>query len=88
MRLPDATARWAMLSDIPSQRTGPESRTRYDVEGGELADAEGAVDHLAAADQQHGGEPEVRQEAHQRRVEGLQPGRDHALLEDAVDGVA
>ena len=31
MRLPDATARWAMLSDIPSQRTGPESIATYAV---------------------------------------------------------
>jgi hypothetical protein len=42
------------------------------------------MNQLEPADQQNGGQPDVRQEAHQRRVERLQPRRDHALLEDPV----
>ena len=56
------------------------------VEGGEVAEAEAAVDHLAAADQQHQRDPELRQQPDQRREEGLQPGRVDALVEDPGDG--
>ena len=70
----------------PADRAGEQQQV--DVEGGEVAEAEAAVDHLVAADQQHDRQPDVREEAHQRRVEGLQLGRDHALLEDPVDRAA
>ena len=55
------------------------------VEGGEVAEAEVAVDHHPPADQQHQGDPELGQEADQRREEGLQPGRVDALVEDPAD---
>ena len=34
---------------------------------------------------QHRGQPDLRQEADERAVEGLDPRRDHRLLEDAAD---
>ena len=68
----------------PEPAHGSGEHHDVEVEGGQMADAGVAVDDLKAAHQEHGREPEVRQEAHQRRVERLQAGRDHALLEDAV----
>ena len=53
---------------------------------GELADVDRPVDDLAPSDHDHRREPDRRQEAHQRRVEGLKARGDHALLEDPVDG--
>ncbi len=44
-----------------------------------------AADHPVAADHQHGGDTDIGEEANQRGVEGLQPGRDHALIEHAID---
>ena len=58
---------------------------QVDVEGAELADRQRAVDHLAPADQQHRGEAELRQEADQRVVDGLQARGDHRLVEHAPD---
>ena len=46
------------------------------------------VDHGLAADQQHGGEPELRQEADHRVVGRLQARGDHRLVEHAPDAVA
>ena len=42
----------------------------------------------AAADQQHQRDAELRQQADQRREEGLQPGRVDALVEDPGDRAA
>ena len=39
---------------------------QVDVEGGEVTEAEAAVDHLAAADQQHQRRAELRQQPDQR----------------------
>ena len=58
------------------------------VEGREVAGGQRAVDHLAAADDQDRREPELGEEADERLVEGAQAGREHRLVEDAVDGVA
>ena len=55
------------------------------VKGGELAEAEAAVDHHVAADEQDQRQPELGKEAEHRVVEGAQPGREQVLVEDAVD---
>ena len=86
MRLPEATARCAIRARCRASASGRHQHHQVGVEGGEVAEAEAAVDHLAAADQQHRGEPEVRQKPDQRREEGLQPGRVDALVEDPADG--
>ncbi len=72
----------------PQHPRRPGEHRQVDVEGGEVAEAEAAGDHLAAADQQHQGDPELGEEAEERREEGLQPGRVDALVEDPGDGSA
>ena len=58
------------------------------VEGGERADGQRPVDHVPAADQQDQRQPEVGQEADQRRVAGLDLGRVHLLVEHALHRMA
>ena len=70
---------------MPSWRIGADQHQQVRVEGREVAQREGAGDHLAAADEQDHGQPEVRQEADERVVEGAQPRRVHRLVEDARD---
>ena len=55
------------------------------VEGGEVAEAERPVDHLAPAHQQDHRQAEVRQEAEERVVEAAQPVRVDRLVEDPRD---
>ena len=88
IRLPEATARWAIPSAIAEHPHRADQHHQVGVEDGEVAEREVAVDHLAAADQQHDGEPEAGDEAEQRRVEGAQPGRVDVLVEDPRDPVA
>ena len=54
---------------MPSVRIGADQHQQVGVEGGEVAERERPVDHLAAADEQDRGEPELRQEADERVVE-------------------
>ena len=67
---------------------GRDQHEHVGVEGGEGTEAERAVDHLAAADEQDRRQPEVGEEADQRLVEGLQPRRVHRLVEDPPHAVA
>ena len=61
----------------------PDEHVEIEVERGEFADREVAVDDLVAADQQHGGKPELGQKADHRVELRLDARRDHRLLEDA-----
>ena len=56
------------------------------VERGEVAQRHLAVDHAPAAEEEDRRQAQLRQEADERVVEGLQPGDEHRLLEDAPDG--
>ena len=80
-RAPEATARCAIPSAMPSIRTGRGEQHHVAVERDELADRDRAVDRLPPAHEQYRGEPEVRQEPDQRVVERAQPRRHHRLVE-------
>ena len=84
-RAPEAVARWASAERDAELAHRRDQHQQVGVEGGEVAERERPVDDLAAADEQDHGEPEVRQEADERVVEGAQPGRVHRLVEHARD---
>ena len=62
----------------------PDQQQQVGVEGGEVAERERPVDHLAAAEEQDHGQPDARQEADERVVERPQARRDHRLVEDPL----
>ena len=68
MRAPEAVARWAALEHVAERPHRGDQDQQVRVEGGELAERERAVDHLAAADEQDQRQADVRQEADQRAV--------------------
>jgi hypothetical protein len=78
--------RHAQRHPEPAHRAGQQQHVA--VEGDELADRDPAVDHLAAAHEQQRREPELGEEADERRVEGPQPRGHHRLVEDARDRLA
>jgi hypothetical protein len=66
----------------------PDQHQQVGVEGGEVAQRQRPVHHLAPADEQDDGQAEVRQEADERVVEGAQPRGRHVLVEHARDRAA
>ena len=80
-RLPEATARCAIPSDDAEHAHRAGEHDQVGVERGEVTERQPAVDHLAAADQEHDREAEAGKEAEQRRVERLQARRVDVLVE-------
>ena len=68
---------------VPERAHRRDQHQQIRVERRELADRQRSVDHVAPADQQDQGQPQVREEADQRRVARLDPRRGHLLVEHA-----
>ena len=66
---------------VPERSHRRDQHQQVRVERGERADRQRSVDHVAAADQQDQRQAQVRKEADQRRVAGLDPRRVHLLVE-------
>jgi hypothetical protein len=80
--------RWRQAEQGAQRAHRRQQHEQVGVEGAELADGQAPVDDLAPAVEEDRGQAELRQEADERVVEGLQARRDHGLVPHAPDAPA